>query len=134
MKDINSLNIPETLRYAVSHEWAKEDGGLIVVGISDYAQDQLGDVVYVDLPEIGQHFAGGDEFGSVESVKAVSELYLPLAGEIVAVNEELADRPELVNEDPNGAGWLVRLRPDNIKELEALAEAAAYRASLEPEA
>lgn len=126
MKEISELNLPEDLRYTDDHEWAKVSGGEVVkVGISDYAQDQLGDIVFVELPEVGDSFEAGDEFGTLESVKAVSELYIPIGGEITAVNTELEDTPELLNQDPY-SGWIIEVRPDNIKELETLLDRAAY--------
>ncbi len=125
MKEISELNLPEDLRYTDDHEWANVSGEVVKVGISDYAQDQLGDIVFVELPEVGDSFEAGDEFGTLESVKAVSELYIPIGGEITAVNTELEDTPELLNQDPY-SGWIIELRPDNIKELETLLDRAAY--------
>ena len=125
MKELSELNLPEDLRYTDDHEWAKVSGELVKVGISDYAQDQLGDIVFVELPEVGASFEAGDEFGTLESVKAVSELYIPVGGEISAVNTELEDTPELLNQDPY-SGWIIEVRPDNIKELETLLDRAAY--------
>jgi glycine cleavage system H protein len=126
MKEIGELNFPEDVRYAEDHEWAKPQGDLVRIGISDYAQDQLGDVVFVDLPEKGAKFKKGDEFGTVESVKAVSELFLPLGGEIVAVNPELEEAPELVNSDPYAGGWMVDVKPDDPAEFQALMDREAY--------
>lgn len=125
MKEISELNLPKDLRYTDDHEWANVSGEVVKVGISDYAQDQLGDIVFVELPEVGDSFEAGDEFGTLESVKAVSELYIPIGGEITAVNKELEDTPELLNQDPY-SGWIIELRPDNIKELETLLDRAAY--------
>ena len=130
MKEIGELNFPEDIRYAEDHEWAKGQGDLVRIGISDYAQDQLGDIVFVDLPEKGAKFKKGDEFGTVESVKAVSELFLPVGGEIVAVNPELEDAPELVNNDPYAGGWMVDVKPDDPAEFEALMDRDAYLAML----
>ncbi len=113
-------------RYLASHEWAKLEGEEAVVGISDYAQDELSDVVYVELPEVGEDFAQGEMFGVVESVKAASDVYMPLSGQIVAINEALEDSPQLVNEDPFGAGWFVRVRPSDPSEYESLMDAEAY--------
>ncbi len=124
---------PEPLRYAATHEWARvEEGGEVTVGISDYAQQELGDVVYVELPELGQQLARGATVAVVESVKAASEIYAPLNGAVVAVNELLADAPELLNEQPYGDGWLFRLRPDNGLP-ETLLSADAYRRQCEAE-
>jgi glycine cleavage system H protein len=125
MKEINELNLPTDVRYSDDHEWAKITGDTIKVGISDYAQDQLGDIVFVELPEVGDSFEAGDEFGTLESVKAVSELYIPVGGEIVAVNNELEDAPELVNQDPYN-GWIIELKPNNINDLGSLLDRDAY--------
>lgn len=125
MKEINELNLPEDVRYTDDHEWAKVSGDVVRVGISDYAQDQLGDIVFVELPGVGETFEAGDEFGTLESVKAVSELYIPVGGEITAVNTELEDTPELLNQDPY-SGWIIEVRPDNSEELESLLDRAAY--------
>jgi len=126
MKEISELKFPEELRYAEDHEWAKAQGDTVVIGISDYAQDQLGDVVFVELPQVGDTFAQGDEFGTVESVKAVSELYMPVGGEIVAVNTALEDAPELVNNEPYTGGWMVEVKVQNAGELDALMTRDAY--------
>lgn len=125
MKEISELNIPENVRYTKDHEWAKSEGETMKIGISDYAQDQLGDVVFVELPEKGDHFDTGDEFGTVESVKAVSELYIPLSGEVVSVNGELEDTPEMINQDPYN-GWIIEIKPDNAEEFDALLDHEAY--------
>jgi glycine cleavage system H protein len=130
MKEIDELNFPDDLRYAEEHEWTKLEGDIVRVGISDYAQNQLGDIVFVDLPEKGATFKKGEEFGTVESVKAVSELYLPLGGEIVAVNPELEEAPELVNTDPYGGGWMVEVKPADPAETDALMDREAYLAML----
>jgi len=114
-------------KYAGSHEWACMEGELVVVGISDYAQHELGDVVYVDLPDPGERFAKGDVFGACESVKAVADLKMPISGQVVAINENLVDHPETVNTDPYGQGWMVKVRPDNPAELDELMDAEAYR-------
>ncbi|MFO7708954.1 MAG: glycine cleavage system protein GcvH [Desulfobacterales bacterium] len=130
MKEISELSFPENLRYAESHEWVSPDGGPVKVGISDYAQDQLGDVVYVELPEVGQTLAKGAPFGSVESVKAVSELYLPVGGKVVEKNAALADSPELVNQSPYGEGWMIAIEPANPEEIDRLLTSQAYREKL----
>lgn len=126
MKELSELMFVEGLRYAEDHEWVSGSGATLKVGISDYAQDQLGDIVFVELPEVGATFAKGDQFGTLESVKAVSELYLPVGGEIVAVNEALGDSPELINQDPYG-NWIVEIKPADTAELEQLMTADAYR-------
>ena len=121
------MDVPDGLRYTDDHEWLRIDGGEGVVGITAYAADQLGDVVFVELPAVGARFERGKTFGVVESVKAVSDLFAPVAGEIIEVNGSLADQPELVNAEPYGSGWLVRLRLVDPTEAGALKDAAAYR-------
>ena len=119
MKEIEELNLPGDIYYSKEHEWAAIEGDLIRIGITDYAQDQLGDIVFVELPEPGSSFERGEEFGTLESVKAVSEIYLPVSGEIVTVNDELADSPELLNEDPY-ANWIVEIRPTDIDQYDEM--------------
>jgi glycine cleavage system H protein len=126
MKAINELNLPEDLKYTDDHEWAKANGDAIRIGISDYAQDQLGDIVFVELPDVGSSFDKGEEFGTVESVKAVSELYMPISGEITAINEALADEPELVNSAPYEGGWMIEVKAGDPAELDALKSKADY--------
>jgi glycine cleavage system H protein len=126
MKELSELNLPDDVRYAESHEWARSEGDKVKVGISDYAQDQLGDIVFVELPEIGDSLEKGEELGTVESVKAVSELYMPVGGEIVAVNSGLEDTPEFVNNSPYTDGWMIEIKPDNPSEIEDLLTNAAY--------
>ena len=126
MKEISELNFPDDLRYAEDHEWTRAQGETVAVGISDYAQDQLGDIVFVELPQVGDIFAQGDEFGTVESVKAVSELYMPVGGEIVGVNTGLEDAPELVNNEPYGGGWMIEVKPQDAAELDGLMTREAY--------
>jgi glycine cleavage system H protein len=121
------VDVPDGLRYTDDHEWLRVDGTDGVVGITAYAADQLGDVVFVELPAVGAHFDRGKTFGVVESVKAVSDLFAPAAGEIVEVNAALAEQPELVNAEPYGSGWLVRLRLADPTQAAALKDAAAYR-------
>ncbi len=123
--------IPDDRLYTAQHEWLKIEGGEAVLGITDFAQQELGDVVFVDLPAAGQEFGGGAEVGAIESVKAVAEIYTPLAGTIESVNDRLEAAPELVNEDPYGEGWLVRLRIGEEEDLrDELMTAAAYEAQL----
>lgn len=126
MKEINELKLPDHCRYTKDHEWARMEDGNCLIGIDDYAQDQLGDIVFVELPEVGSTFEAGDEFGSLESVKAVSELYIPLSGEIMAINEALEDGPELVNEDPYGRGWMIKVKPSDPGQFEALMTKESY--------
>ena len=119
-------NVPEDLHYSKDHEWVRVDGNEAIIGITDYAQDSLGDVVYVELPKAGEDFAANEPFGSVESVKAVSEVFTPIAGTVVTINESLADEPETVNSDPYGSGWMVRLKMANPGEVDSLLTAAEY--------
>jgi glycine cleavage system H protein len=119
-------NIPDDLHYSKDHEWVRVDGNIAVVGITDYAQDSLGDVVYVELPKVGDEFAANESFGSVESVKAVSEVFCPVSGEVVGINEALADTPEEVNQDSYGKGWMIRVQMANPGEVDSLLTAAEY--------
>jgi len=118
MKEISELYLPDDVRYAETHEWIRIDDDRVRIGISDFAQDQLGDIVFVELPKVGDTFGSGEEFGTVESVKAVSELYIPVGGEVLSVNTELEDTPELVNQDPYNDGWLIEIQPDELAEME----------------
>lgn len=124
---------PEELRYSKDHEWTRVEGDLGRIGVTDYAQNQLGDVVFLELPEVGQTLAAGDQFGTVESVKAVSELFSPVAGEVVEVNADLTSKPELVNEDPHGEAWMIVVRLADPAALESLMDAKAYGAFVESE-
>jgi len=119
-------NIPENLRYSKDHEWVSVEGDVATIGITDYAQSSLGDVVYVDFPRAGDKFATHEAFGSVESVKAVSEIFTPVGGEVVEVNEGLNDAPESVNNDPYGEGWMVKVKMDNPGEADAMMSSAEY--------
>jgi glycine cleavage system H protein len=123
------MNHPADLRYAATHEWVRVEGDRAVVGITDHAQHELGDVVYLDLPKVGQTFRAGAAFGTVESVKAVSDLYAPVSGEVIEVNEALPDAPEGVNTSPYVTGWMIAIQMSNPTELDALLDAAAYEAS-----
>jgi len=126
MKEISELNFPDDLRYSDDHEWTKQTDGVARIGISDYAQNQLGDIVFVELPEVGDTFEKGEEFGTVESVKAVSELYMPVGGEITAVNDALEDAPEMVNNDPYDGGWMVDVKLQDPAEVGELKDKNAY--------
>jgi len=127
-------NNPAELKYARSHEWARlEEDGTVTVGITEHAQEALGDVVYVETPTIGDAIAGGDQAGVVESVKAASDIYAPISGEVIAVNEVLEDAPETVNSDPYNDGWFFRLKPEDVSELEALMSADEYAAHCDDE-
>jgi len=130
MKELSELNFPDDVMYTDDHEWTKEDNDETIIGISDYAQDQLGDIVFVELPQVGETFEKGAEFGTVESVKAVSELFLPVSGEVVAINETLEDTPELVNNEPYTGGWMLRVKLSDTSELDQLMNKSAYLESL----
>lgn len=128
------MQVPEELQYTKDHEWLRIEGGEGVIGITDFAQDALGDVVFVELPAVGATLAQGDAFGVVESNKSVSDLYAPVAGTVVAVNEALVDAPESVNADPYGAGWMVRIKLDGPAGGDGLLDAAGYRQHADSEA
>ena len=130
MKELNELKFPDDVKYSDDHEWSKMENDEIAIGISDYAQDQLGDIVFVELPSIGETFEKGAEFGTVESVKAVSELFIPVGGEVVAINEALEDTPELVNTEPYAGGWMVRVKPGDPSELDQMMSRDVYVDSL----
>lgn len=124
-------NVPGDLRYTPEHEYVRDLGdGIVEIGITDYAQGELGDVVYVELPKVGATFGKHDVFGTIEAVKAVSELFAPIAGEVTEVNERLDQEPALVNSDPYGAGWMIRMRPSNPADRDALLSADAYSSQL----
>lgn len=127
-------NTPSELKYAKSHEWARlETDGTVTVGITEHAQEALGDVVFVETPDVGDAVAAGDNAGVVESVKAASDIYSPIAGEVIAVNEVLEDAPETVNSDPYGDGWFFKIKPEDVSELESLLNAEEYQASCDEE-
>ncbi len=121
------MNVPDDLRYSSDHEWVRPEGDTIRIGITDYAQDALGDVVFVQAPEVGASVGAGDSFGEVESTKSVSEIYSPVAGTVVEVNGDLETSPELLNSDPYGAGWIALVTPEDPAAVDALLDAAAYR-------
>jgi glycine cleavage system H protein len=127
MKEINELSLPEDVRYSNDHEWARNlDGAKVRVGITDYAQDQLGDIVFVEVPEVGATFEKGEEFGTLESVKAVAQMYIPVGGKILAVNEALEESPGLVNQAPYNDGWILEMEPTNPSEMDELMDKDAY--------
>ena len=128
------MKLDAKAKYQESHEWARREGDLIVCGISDHAQDSLSDIVYVEFPEIGDTLNQGDAFGVIESVKAASDLYMPMSGEIVEVNEALEEEPELVNSDPYGAGWLIKFKPSDLGEWDGLLSTDDYQKVVEAEA
>jgi glycine cleavage system H protein len=125
------MNVPEQLRYSSDHEWASRDGDVVRVGITDYAQDALGDVVFVQVPSVGDLVKAGDSFGEVESTKSVSDIYAPVGGTVVEVNEALAEAPQVLNEDPYGEGWICAIQLSDPAEFDALLDAAAYGALIE---
>lgn len=126
-------HLPEELKYLSTHEWVRVEGDVVTVGITDHAQDAMGDLVYVEVPEVGIQVAAGDEAGVVESVKAASDIYAPVTGEVLAVNEGLEDEPELVNSDPYGEGWMFKIRMEDSSDLGAMLDAAAYQQQIDSE-
>lgn len=124
---MSTLNVPDDLRYTESDEWIRVDGNEGTIGVTDYAQDQLNDIVYVELPDVGTSLAKGDTFGVVESVKAASDMHMPVGGTVTAVNEALEDEPEVVNSDPYGDGWFIKITLSDPSELDGLMDAAAYK-------
>lgn len=122
------MNVPTNLKYTSEHEWIRVEGDIAYVGITDYAQAQLGDIVFVDIQTEGETLAAGDVFGTIEVVKTVSDLFLPVAGEVLEQNEALADQPELVNTDPYGEGWLIKIKPAADADYDALLDAEGYKA------
>ena len=120
------MNIPKDLKFTEDHEWIRVDGETATIGITDYAQGELGDVVYVDLPGEGDTFAKQDVFGTIEAVKAASDLYSPISGEVVEINDQIADTPETINKDPYGDGWMIKLKISNHTELDYLMDATGY--------
>jgi glycine cleavage system H protein len=131
MKEIRELDLPEDVSYTRDHEWARVEEVEAIIGITDYAQDQLGDIVFVELPQLGESFQKGDEFGTVESVKAVAEMYIPVGGEIAAVNTALEDSPELLNSSPYEDGWIIRIKLENAGDLDAIIDKETYLKMLE---
>jgi glycine cleavage system H protein len=131
MKEINELDVPDDLYYTENHEWVRVKGENVTIGVSDYAQDQLGDIVFVEMPASGDQFKKGDEFGTVESVKAVAELYMPIGGEVIRVNQALEDAPELLNQSPYAEGWIIEIKPEDASQLEAILNKEAYLKMLE---
>ncbi|HRE50645.1 MAG TPA: glycine cleavage system protein GcvH [Flavitalea sp.] len=121
------MNFPETLKYTKEHEWVRLEGDIAIVGITEFAQSELGDIVYVEIESVGKKLGAGEVFGTVEAVKTVSDLFLPVSGTITEFNPALADAPELVNSDPYGEGWMIKLKVDDPADLDALMDAAAYQ-------
>ena len=126
-----SMNVPEELRYSSDHEWVRRNGDVVRIGVTDYAQDALGDVVFVQVPTVGTDVAAGDAFGEVESTKSVSDVYAPVSGTVTEVNDALADAPQALNEDPYGEGWICTIRLSDPSQLDDLLDAEAYRKLIE---
>lgn len=124
------MNHPSELKYARTHEWVKIEGDLVITGITDHAQDELGDLVYVETPEVGSQVTAGEQAGVVESVKTASDIHAPVSGTVVEVNTDLEDDPDFVNDDPYGKGWIYKIKPDNIADVEQLLSSTAYEAGL----
>ncbi|MBC1227257.1 glycine cleavage system protein GcvH [Listeria booriae] len=125
------MSLPKDLRYSEEHEWVKDESGKFVIGITDFAQDQLGDIVFVELPEVGDTITQGDSIGSIESVKTVSDFYAPITGKVVAINEELEDAPELINSAPYEGGWLLKVEDVDAAQIDALLSADDYEKTLD---
>jgi len=121
------MNLPENLKYTEEHEWVQQDGDTLTVGITDYAQGELGDIVFVELPVKNESFDKSDSFGMVEAVKTVSDLFMPITGEVVEVNEDLEDNPELINSDPYGNGWIIKIKPNNTNDISDLLDNSKYK-------
>jgi glycine cleavage system H protein len=121
------MNFPDDLKYSKEHEWLRLEDGVAVIGISEFAQDELGDIVYVEQPKVGDKVRQNEQFGVVESVKTVSDLYSPVSGEVVEVNDEVANTPELLNKDPYGAGWIIKVKPDDVSEVDNLLSSEDYQ-------
>ena len=121
------MNFPQNLKYTNEHEWIRVEGDIAYVGITDYAQEQLGDIVFVDIPTVGESLEAGEVFGIIEVVKTISDLFLPVAGEVLEQNEALEENPELVNKDPYGEGWLIKMKPADVKAVEDLLDAEGYK-------
>lgn len=124
------MNFPEGIKYTEEHEWISLDGDIATIGITDFAQSELGDIVFVEVETVGESLGKNEVFGTVEAVKTVSDLYLPVSGEVLEVNERLADEPELINNDPFGDGWIIKLKVDNVADVEALMDVDAYKESV----
>lgn len=122
------MDFPQNLKYTNEHEWIRVEGDIAYVGITDYAQEQLGDIVFVDIPTVGETLEADEVFGTIEVVKTISDLFLPVAGEVMEQNEALEENPELVNKDPYGEGWLIKMKPANLKDVEDLLDAEGYKA------
>lgn len=122
------MNFPQNLKYTSEHEWIRVEGDMAYVGITDYAQEQLGDIVFVDIPTVGETLEANEVFGTIEVVKTISDIFLPVAGEVLEQNEALEENPELVNKDPYGEGWLIKIKPTNLSDIDDLLDAEGYKA------
>ncbi len=122
------MNFPQELKYTSDHEWIRLEGDIAYVGITDYAQDQLGDIVFVDIPSVGETLDANEAFGTIEVVKTISDLFLPVAGEVLEANPNIEENPELVNKDPYGEGWLIKMKPEKLSSIDDLLDAEAYKA------
>lgn len=120
------MNIPDNLKYTKDHEWVRVEGDTVVIGITDYAQNELGDIVFVEVETVGEKLDKEESFGTIEAVKTVSDLFMPIAGEVIEFNEDLEDHPETINSDPYGKGWIVKIRPDSISDVESLLDPESY--------
>lgn len=130
LNDNRSMNFPSNVKYTSEHEWIRLEGEIAYVGITDYAQDQLGDIVFVDIPTEAETLGKGETFGTIEVVKTVSDLFLPIGGEVLEINPALEEKPELVNQDPYGEGWLIKIKPTDISEMDDLLDAEAYKQTI----
>lgn len=128
------MEAPDNLKYTKEHEWVKAEGNMVTIGVTDYAQEQLGDVVFVELPAEGEEFSRGDALGVVESVKAVSDCYAPISGKVVEINDTLSESPEIINEDPYAEGWIVKMEASDSSEIDALLDSVAYKKFVDEEA
>lgn len=124
------MNHPNDLKYVTTHEWVKRDGDFIITGITDHAQDALGDLVYIEMPEVGSHLDASVQAGVVESVKTASDIHMPISGTVIEVNEALDEDPDFINDDPYGKGWIYKIKPDNINDIDSLLNSEAYEAGL----
>lgn len=121
------MNFPENIKYTSEHEWIRVEGDVAYIGITDYAQDQLGDIVFIDIQTVGETLNAGEVFGTIEVVKTISDIFMPVGGEVLEQNEALEDQPELVNKDPYGEGWLIKIKPDSSADYDALLDAEGYK-------
>ena len=131
MSDLDKLTFPDSVRYSKEHTWARVDGDTVIIGINDFAQDELGEIVFIEFPEVGTSYGTEEVFGFIESIKAASDLHMPIGGEVVEVNESLEDAPEVVNSDPFGEGWILKIKVNDASEIDTLLNAQAYKENLD---